>query len=49
MIKIEMVSGSAFCEEGEGFVRLSMAASDYDIDAGFRMIVNLADAQNAAI
>jgi len=49
MIKVELVPGSAFCEEGEGFVRLSIAASDNDIDTGFRKIVKWADEQNAAI
>ena len=34
-IKIEMGPGSAFWEEGEGFVQMSIAASDNDIDTGF--------------
>jgi len=49
MIKVEMVPGSAFCEEGEGFARLSIAASDNDMGTGLRKIVNRADGQNAVI
>lgn len=49
MIKVEIVPGSAFCEEGEGFARLSIADSDNDIDTGLREIVNWADGQNSAI
>jgi aspartate/methionine/tyrosine aminotransferase len=42
---VGLVPGSAFGEEGEGFVRMTIAASDEDVEAGFRKIVNWADKQ----
>ena len=40
-----LVPGSAFGEEGEGFVRMTIAASDEDVEAGFRKIVEWAEKQ----
>lgn len=42
---VGLVPGSAFGKQGEGFVRMSIAASDEDVEAGFRAIVNWADGQ----
>jgi aspartate/methionine/tyrosine aminotransferase len=42
---VGLVPGSAFGEEGEGFVRMTIAASDEDVEAGFRAIVNWAEKQ----
>ncbi len=42
---VGLVPGSAFGEQGEGFVRLSIAASDEDVEAGFRKIVEWAERQ----
>ena len=36
---VGLVPGSAFGEQGEGFVRMTIAASDEDVEAGFRKIV----------
>jgi aspartate/methionine/tyrosine aminotransferase len=40
---VGLVPGSAFGEQGEGFVRMSVAASDEDVEAGFRRIVEWAE------
>jgi aspartate/methionine/tyrosine aminotransferase len=40
---VGLVPGSAFGEQGEGFVRMSIAASDEDIESGFRNIIGWAD------
>ena len=40
---VGLVPGSAFGEEGEGFVRMTIAASDEDVEAGFRKIVEWAE------
>ena len=40
---VGLVPVSAFGEEGEGFVRMTIAASDEDVVAGFRKIVEWAD------
>lgn len=40
--KVGLVPGSAFGTEGEGFVRMTIAASDEDVEAGFRKIVEWA-------
>src|SRR4030095_8324684 len=37
--------GSAFGEQGEGFVRMTIAASEEDVEAGFRKIVEWAEQQ----
>ena len=43
--KVGLVPGSAFGQEGEGFVRMTIAASDADVEAGFRNIVEWAEGQ----
>jgi aspartate/methionine/tyrosine aminotransferase len=43
---VGLVPGSAFGEEGEGFVRMTIAASDEDVEAGFRKIVAWAEKQS---
>ena len=40
---VGLVPGSAFGEYGEGFVRMTIAASDEDVEAGFRKIVEWAE------
>jgi aspartate/methionine/tyrosine aminotransferase len=42
---VGLVPGSAFGEEGEGFVRMTIAASDEDVEAGFRKIIEWAEKQ----
>jgi aspartate/methionine/tyrosine aminotransferase len=42
---VGLVPGSAFGEQGEGFIRISIAASDEDVEAGFRKIVAWAERQ----
>lgn len=42
---VGLVPGSAFGERGEGFVRMTIAASDEDVEAGFRKIVEWAERQ----
>ena len=42
---VGLVPGSAFGEQGEGFVRMTIAASDEDVEAGFRKIVGWAKKQ----
>lgn len=42
---VGLVPGSAFGEQGEGFVRMTIAASDEDVEAGFRKIVKWAERQ----
>jgi len=42
---VGLVPGSAFGSQGEGFVRMTIAASDEDVEAGFRKIVNWAESQ----
>lgn len=42
---VGLVPGSAFGEQGEGFVRMTIAASDDDVEAGFRKIVEWAERQ----
>lgn len=42
---VGLVPGSAFGEQGEGFVRMTIAASDEDVEAGFRAIVDWAEKQ----
>ena len=43
--RVGLVPGSAFGEQGEGFVRMTIAASDEDVEAGFRKIVEWAERQ----
>ncbi len=42
---VGLVPGSAFGEEGEGFIRMVISASDEDVEAGFRKIVKWAERQ----
>ncbi|MBI5351217.1 MAG: pyridoxal phosphate-dependent aminotransferase [Chloroflexi bacterium] len=42
---VGLVPGSAFGDQGEGFVRMSIAASDEDVEAGFRKIIAWAERQ----
>ncbi|GAB4503167.1 MAG: pyridoxal phosphate-dependent aminotransferase [Anaerolineales bacterium] len=43
--RVGLVPGSAFGTQGEGFARLSIAASDADVEEGFKKVVEWADAQ----
>jgi aspartate/methionine/tyrosine aminotransferase len=42
---VGLVPGSAFGEQGEGFVRMTIAASDKDVEEGFRKIIEWAEKQ----
>lgn len=42
---VGLVPGSAFGEQGEGFVRMTIAASDEDVEAGFRKLVEWTEKQ----
>jgi aspartate/methionine/tyrosine aminotransferase len=42
---VGLVPGSAFGNQGEGFVRMTIAASDEEVEAGFRKIVEWAGKQ----
>ncbi len=42
-VGVALMPGSAFGEQGEGFVRMTIAASDEDVETGFRRIVKWAD------
>jgi len=42
---VGLVPGSAFGNQGEGFVRMTIAASDEDVEAGFRKIIAWAEKQ----
>ncbi len=42
---VGLVPGSAFGKEGEGFIRVCIAASDKDVEEGFRKIVEWAEKQ----
>jgi aspartate/methionine/tyrosine aminotransferase len=42
---VGLVPGSAFGEQGEGFLRMTIAASEEDVEAGFRKIVEWAEGQ----
>ncbi|HVN16354.1 MAG TPA: pyridoxal phosphate-dependent aminotransferase [Anaerolineales bacterium] len=44
-VGVGLVPGSAFGEQGEGFVRMTIAASDEDVEAGFRAILEWAEKQ----
>jgi aspartate/methionine/tyrosine aminotransferase len=44
-VGVGLVPGSAFGEQGEGFVRMTIAASDEDVEAGIRKIVEWAEKQ----
>ena len=39
---VGLVPGSAFGQCGEGFVRMSIAASDAEVEAGFKAILDWA-------
>jgi aspartate/methionine/tyrosine aminotransferase len=40
---VGLVPGAAFGEYGEGFVRIALAASDPEVEAGFRKIIDWAE------
>jgi aspartate/methionine/tyrosine aminotransferase len=42
---VALVPGSAFGSQGEGFVRMTIAASDVEVEAGFRKIIEWAEKQ----
>lgn len=42
---VGLVPGSGFGAQGEGFVRMTIAASDQEVEAGFRAIVDWAERQ----
>ena len=42
---VGLVPGSAFGEQGEGFIRMTIAASDEDVEVGFRKILEWAEKQ----
>jgi len=42
---VGLVPGSAFGEQGEGFIRMVISASDEDVETGFRKIVAWAERQ----
>ena len=42
---VGLVPGSAFGEQGEGFVRMTIAASDEEVEVGFRKIMGWAEKQ----
>jgi aspartate/methionine/tyrosine aminotransferase len=42
---VGLVPGSAFGDQGEGFIRMSIAASDEEVEMGFRKIVEWAEEQ----
>lgn len=42
---VGLVPGSAFGEEGEGFIRMTIAASDQEVEAGFRKVIAWAEKQ----
>ncbi|HEX5839194.1 MAG TPA: aminotransferase class I/II-fold pyridoxal phosphate-dependent enzyme [Anaerolineales bacterium] len=42
---VGLVPGSAFGAQGEGFVRMTIAASDEEVEEGFRRIVGWAESQ----
>jgi aspartate/methionine/tyrosine aminotransferase len=44
-VGVGLVPGSAFGEQGEGFIRMVISASDKDVEAGFRKIVEWAERQ----
>jgi aspartate/methionine/tyrosine aminotransferase len=44
-VGVALVPGSAFGEYGEGFVRMTIAASDEEVEVGFRKIVEWAEKQ----
>jgi aspartate/methionine/tyrosine aminotransferase len=44
-VGVGLVPGSAFGEHGEGFVRMVISASDEDVEAGFRKIVEWVERQ----
>lgn len=44
--QVGLVPGSAFGHQGEGFVRMTIAASDEDVEAGFRRILQWAEGEH---
>ncbi|MCE9644395.1 MAG: pyridoxal phosphate-dependent aminotransferase [Chloroflexi bacterium] len=45
-VGVGLVPGSAFGEQGEGFIRMTIAASDEEVEAGFRKIIEWAEKQS---
>ena len=43
---VGLVPGSAFGEQGEGFIRMTIAASEEEVEAGFRKIIEWAEKVN---
>jgi aspartate/methionine/tyrosine aminotransferase len=44
-VGVGLVPGSAFGAQGEGFIRMTIAASDEEVEAGFRKIVEWSEKQ----
>jgi aspartate aminotransferase len=44
-VGVGLVPGSAFGEQGEGFIRMVISASDEDVETGFRKIIEWAERQ----
>ena len=44
-VNVGLVPGSAFGDQGEGFVRMTIAASDADVEAGFTNMIQWAERQ----
>ena len=44
-VGVGLVAGAAFGKYGEGFLRMTIAASDQDVEAGFRKIIEWAERQ----
>ncbi len=42
---VALVPGAAFGEQGEGFLRMSLAAADSEVEAGFRALLDWLDRQ----
>jgi aspartate/methionine/tyrosine aminotransferase len=43
--RVGLVPGSAFGDYGKGFIRMTIAASDEDVEAGFRAVIDWAEKQ----
>lgn len=44
-VGVGLVPGSAFGKQGEGFIRMSITASDEDVETGFRRILDWSSQQ----
>jgi len=47
-VGVALVPGSAFGQQGEGFIRMSITASDEDVESGFRRVLEWASQQAGA-